>query len=522
MTIDCRSSRCLARAAFAAVAMLLLAACGAGLTPPPRPSPASLAPGSPLLSHTLSDGDAWLRHYLMVGEHQRAIELLERSKALPGDRLLRRLQLGVVLHAAGRYEESNRAFAWAEDVADRRYTASLAAAAGAMLLNDRVIRYTPSRSELGAIAYYRMLNYLALGSPASAAVEARKASALMMRREAGDTEERCVGDGFLQYIGGLVFAAAGETNDALVSLRHAERAFGACGEKESVQLPGMLPADLVRVATAAGVREVATDVAERYGAPPADSLPSGDVVVIVEQGFVAHRAQEQLYLPLFEDDAEHLHDDVGTRLVADRIRGRLWADQAQPASMIDAGDVEAALWTADSDVRHVLKLAWPVMRQEACRADGVRLVLHGEELEAVPAYNLSRLAARDLSDERTAAATRLITRALLKYALAREAEEKAEKEGGEVAGFLVGLFTNTAANALERADTRSWSLLPDRVSVVRLRLPAGEYPLRLAMRAAPGAAEETLDLGTVRVQPGRTAWVTRRVWGAMDGERAAR
>lgn len=504
-----------ARRLAAPAAALLLAGCAAGLSPPPRPSPALLTPGSPLLSRTLSDGDAWLRHYLATGDYDRALELIQRSKSLPGDKLLRHLQAGVVLHAARRYGESNRAFAWAEDVAERRYTASLTSAAGAMLLNDRIIRYTPSRTELGAIAYYRMLNYLALDDAASAAVEARKASALMMRREAGNLELRCAGDGFLQYLSGLVFAAAGEENDALVSLRHAERAFDACDDSEQVRVPATLAADLAATATALGVAEVASAAAERYGLPLADSAPAADLVVLVEHGFVSHRAQEDLYIPLLEDDQAYLLDSGDHSLLAGRITARLWGDPAHPAAGIQASDIPLAYWAHGGEIAHLLKLAWPVMREEASRPARVEVLIDGVPAAATPTYNASRLVSADLKAERVAATARLIARSLLKYAVAQAAEGKAEDEGGKVAGFLVGLVTNTAANALERADTRSWTLLPDRVSLVRFRLPPGEHRVQLAVDPGFAGEPEVVDLGVVSLAAGKTAFLSRRVWGAV-------
>jgi hypothetical protein len=94
-------------------AALLLGGCaGAGMPLPAMPSPEALTPGSPLLSRTLPQGDAWLRHALQAGEAETALRLASgRSPARSSDRLLRSLQEGVLLHEAGRYGESNRAFA---------------------------------------------------------------------------------------------------------------------------------------------------------------------------------------------------------------------------------------------------------------------------------------------------------------------------------------------------------------------------------------------------------------------------
>ncbi|HEX5521595.1 MAG TPA: hypothetical protein VFX29_07840, partial [Longimicrobiaceae bacterium] len=285
-----RAVRRLRSAAAGFVLAAALGACASGLKLPPRPAPHTLPAGSPLASRTLGDGDAWLRHYLMVGEYDAALELIERSKALPGDKLLRRLQAGVVLHEAGRYEESNAAFEWAEREADLRYTRSVSRAAASILVNDRVLAYLPTPAERAAIPYYRMLNYLALGELDAAAVEARKAGVLTTGATAD--EPKCDASGFLGYFSGLVYGAARETNDALVAFRRAERIYGACAEDGGAAAPAPLRADLVRAARALGLVEelelAAGDSALPLALPADNAAAAGDVIVVVEHGFAAH------------------------------------------------------------------------------------------------------------------------------------------------------------------------------------------------------------------------------------------
>ena len=84
------------------------------------------------------------------------------------------------------------------------------------------------------------------------------------------------------------------------------------------------------------------------------------------------------------------------------------------------------------------------------------------------------------------------------------------------------LLVNVATTALERADTRAWTLLPGSVSVLRLRLPAGTHELLV-----DAAGTRQLSLPNVVVRAGRTTVVSARLWrepgqgiGAMV-ERAA-
>ncbi len=105
---------------------------------------------------------------------------------------------------------------------------------------------------------------------------------------------------------------------------------------------------------------------------------------------------------------------------------------------------------------------------------------------------------------------RTVVRAASKIALAAAAEDVvAEKD--ETAGRIVGALANVGTLLTERADTRSWHLLPGSVSLARLRLPAGTHELTVELDGAGGGAG-TLSLGPVHVRAGRTAFVTHRLW----------
>jgi uncharacterized protein len=523
------------RRARALVVSMLLAATGAGCASsgmplPNRPTPGQLVPGSPLLSRTLPEGDAWLRQYVMSGDHDAALTLLRRSSARPRDRLLRSLQEAVVLHHGGRHAESNRIFEWAEQEADRRYTRSVTRGLGSLLINDMVLAYSPSVGELAIIPYYRMLNYLALGDLPGAVVEARKSGATLARLD-GRRVGPCQHFGLVQYLAGQVYAAAGERNDALVSLRQAEHSFNTCsGRGQSV--PAGFGADLLGAALALGLHDEAEEVAERFGLDLAHAehdAGMGDVFVLVEHGFAAHRAQQDIYVPLYSDEVGDRESDppsalevagrVSTRIAASLLAGpeaqRLWDEPVWNLAP-HSGTGRSALSRAE--VAHVLRLSWPVMRLEASRAPATRVVVDGQAFDATALDDVSARLVHDLESRRTSILTRMVARGIVRYVAAREVEEQTERKW-EGLGRLLRIFTNTAANALEQADTRSWSLLPDQISLARLRLPAGERQVRLEVIDAVGAVNRIVDLGTVEVRPGERVFLSHRVWGADPGDR---
>ncbi|HEX8210723.1 MAG TPA: hypothetical protein VF584_11145 [Longimicrobium sp.] len=507
------------RAIAAALVAAAVAGCAGGARYPARPAPEALPANSPLLSSTLGETDAWLRHYLMEGRADSALEMLhERSKVAPRDELLRHLQLGVVLHHAGKWEESNAAFQWAEEEAERRFTRSLSRQAAMVLVNDAIAAYTPPPAEMAMIPYYRMLNYLALGGGEGTLVEARKANAYLERIRQG-SKEPCVGEGFVQYLTGLVYDGAGERRDALVSYRQAERGYDACSDAAP---PATLGIELYRAARAAGVREVAESAAARYKvAGPALNGGTNDaeLVVLVEEGWVAHRGAADIHVPIPPDEVEALQSGDAARVTQStaRVAAHLLSNLAEKSRWGSTWD-ERFLLADALDGAHILKLAWAVPRLEACAPSALRLVLDGDTAGVpIAASDLSSAVTRRWDAQRPAMVARMVTRGVAKYLAAREAEKKGNKES-EALGWLAARAVNLAGNVMERADTRSWSLLPDRISVARLTLPPGEHDVKIQVLAADGSVAQTLDLGRVSLEAGATRIVHRRVWGAESGD----
>jgi hypothetical protein len=102
----------------------------------------------------------------------------------------------------------------------------------------------------------------------------------------------------------------------------------------------------------------------------------------------------------------------------------------------------------------------------------------------------------------------IVARAVARRAI-KKAAVYAVKDHVDVSGGWADLALTAAGvvwEATETADTRCWSLLPDRIQVLRVELPAGEHTV--ALRAGAG----TQPLGppreaTVRVEDGRNTYL---------------
>ncbi len=438
-----------------------------------------------------------LRSMLASGDYPRA---LDRVDAHGGgtDRLLALLGRGHVLHYAGRFAESNLAFQEAEDLAAALYTRSISQAAAALIVNDTTVDYRARPFELAMVPYYRAFNYLAQGDRDAAQVEARKAVlslaaavegtlAAIDRPEDREAARRLEDSGFLHWFSGMLFESGRDANAAFVAYRNAARAYLAGSPVTGVPPPRELGRDLERVGLRYGfadeVEALRTASPELFPPAPDDGQWSagGEVVLVLESGWVATRDQAMLNVPILKLDRRHsAGDDWAWELV----------QRSSPG------------WSTNLEVEYWLTVAVPVMAPPTTGAVAAVRILTRElgEANSAPADDLSRRAEATFEAERGQMLFRTFLRALAKYGLTRAAQEE-----DEVAGLLVNLF----GVLTERADTRCWLTLPDRLSVARLRLPPGRHDLLVEYLDHSGQVL-TSEVETVEIADGSWVFLNRR------------
>jgi len=522
-----------------------------------------------------------------------ALELTEPDdRGEIGDELLRLLHRGLLLHYAGRYEESNEALQRAEVIIDDRYTKSVSQAVLSLVTNDRALAWIPRDTERLMVNYYGALNYLALGDPEGAAVEVRRLSRILelAEEEDRDPEEMQMRE-LLRYFAGAVFEESGNRNDAAVAYRH------VWSPADDLSDAPLRPRFLDLYGEDLPEAEPPQD--DPWGPPPLDSivaraavpaslepasLPAairgrgGDVVVLLEQGFVAHRVERSITVPLFPEEADALHDpdDDVRYAAASCVASRGFGDRYD---FSDARGRSGKTWRTTSDGKcvvegrtrskddsdrsddperqlYLMRVAWPEMVPSGLPSDLAILGLSiaadpgtvqvaaidsipipidalpaDSESGAVPSAELlfgdsnpdepivarpamsgsvSAAVIREFEDQLDLILIKTVARTALKYELAKGIEKELDDEN-EVLGDLAFITANAAAALFERADTRSWHLLPDEVSIVRLRLPAGVHSLALDVEAADGRTRR-VDLGEIDLRDGDVRVLAARVW----------
>jgi hypothetical protein len=397
------------------------------------------------------------------------------------DKLLYRFEKGLILHYQGQYQASNQEFEKAERLIDRLYARSVSREVASLVTNDAARAYTGEEFERAFIHYYRALNYCYQSDLEGALVECRKAN-LKLADYAAQPEYQLTykNDAFIQYVTGLLFAASGEWNDAYVSFKDAEKGYQAYQQAFGLTVPRLLAQDLARTAARMGYEDDRAAYVSRYGLSQEETAasPGGEVVCFAESGFIARKRQQEISLPLLEDD------DLGqVWTVSDHMVYR-YRHRAPFAR-----------------VKYWVRVALPFYQAIPSQVRGARLRQGSQSAAAVRAEDLNAIALRTLQEKEDTILLRTAARALAKYALAH----KAEKESP----FLGALF-NLLGFVTEAADTRSWLSLPSDIWVARCSLPPGTTDLVLELLSGEGQVVETAAFSGIQVAAGKPVFLSYR------------
>jgi hypothetical protein len=395
------------------------------------------------------------------------------------DALLRALNAGIASYYAAQYAHSGAVLDSAALLADDRITASVSKNALSLLTNDMARPYQLQRTERLLIPYYGMLAYTRLGAWQDAAVEARRLSGLLAQYGNEPDDSARPLHAALHHLAGAVFERAGNRGEAAVSYRAAQ----------------------------------ALSFARPDSVVPSASAREGELLVVVERGFVAHRTTESIALYLGDSDRDSLgHSEESRGRMVSRIArdaGSWSGDIIQQTAV--RHQIGGMPWFAlhgrrhhDDDDGHYLSIAFPVRRRSP-RPWGGAVHLTVDDRPMTDMQLAALVDDASLADERRGrvdVATRAIARAAAKYAVTKAIRDKK----GETAGAIAEI----GAALLEQGDIRSWHLLPQELMLIRVRLPTGARHVRL--QVGSGDDTRTVDVGSVMIIGGTVTIAPIRLW----------
>ena len=413
------------------------------------------------------------------GEYDEALKKLEKTES-GSSKLLYMLERGMILHYAGRYEESNNIFEEAEILAEDLYTKSVSKELGAFLTSDNTILYEGEKFERALIHYYRAFNYINLGLPDDALVECRKVS-FLLQRYLDESEESSAysDDAFMHYLAGILFEWQGEINDAFISYRKAAESYERYEEEYGISQPSSLKSDLLRAASALRFEEEYNYYLEKYGdsyVRPETDEESGELILIHENGFAPNKDAIEIAFPILKVDKPG--DDFGK--YSRELRSR--ADHHY----------------ADVDIEYMLRVSMPTYESTRPGIAYMEVSTSGNQqcpplqVSSEMVEDVEAIAMKNFVEDEPIILLRTLARGVAKYL----AFKTAKKKGGDVGGILVNVFNF----ATENADTRSWLTLPNSFGMARMSLPPGKYDLHLSFRDENGREVKSANLQGVEIR----------------------
>jgi uncharacterized protein len=218
------------------------------------------------------------------------------------DRLLALMDQGMVLHAAGKFEESIKVLAEADKLSERLDFTSVSEEAKVLLSSERERAYRGEDFEKLMISTLQALNYAQLGKDEDALVEVRRVNERMQRminEEKKPYEQLAVA----RYLTGVLWEDQGHADDAFIDYYAANKLAGDLGS---------LAEPLVRLAKETGRDEAFRQLRKQYPwvQPQPLARDEGQILVVLEAGKVPVKTNgtrsggpkaEVIAVPVFRD-----------------------------------------------------------------------------------------------------------------------------------------------------------------------------------------------------------------------------
>jgi hypothetical protein len=477
----------------------------------------------------------------------------EEPNKYKSETALAMLERATVLHALGRYKDSAKAFG----IADKQLelldlSGDVVGKIGQFVFSDAATKYKAPPLEKLALNSVNMMNYLAMGDVDGARVEAKRFTVMQefLEQNMPDRSRLAIGS----FLSGYTFERLGEPDTALRYYEEAlamgplpnlERHVFALAERKGYRSEvmqraidranGLLPADAdidplppaadettippadatpATPAEGTGVTDGTTTdgQAPSPGAPPAGETPTpptaGESAPGVEPNALDGApltAADDVPLGVAAPLAATTLDDTnsGDLLVVAMI-GRVPYKIPQRIPIGAAVGLAGAYITGDPAVLGYgafKVVVYPELVDSRSNYVDAFTSVDGTDVPMDLVSDLGAMVTRDWEELKPkvigAAISRMIVRAVA--AEGARAAGRASKDGaGVIFGWLAALAVEGTMVALDKPDTRSWTMLASRVYVARTRVPAGKHQIVVWVKGT-GEEKHTFE---IEVKPG--------------------
>jgi uncharacterized protein len=435
---------------------------------------------------TYSESFGVIERDLSARQYDAALKSIEKQSGSKKDRVLYLLNKGMVLRMKRDFTGSNQALEAAKAEMERLYTASVSENTLSFVVNDATVSYAGDDYEQVLVHLYMALNYLELGQPNEARVEALQVD--LKLREIGEKipGNKFTEDALSRYLTALIYEELGEWSDAMIDYRKAYEAYKKYQVNYGVPVPDMLKHDLLRLTQRQGLKDELALYKKEFGITPVQEEnreQEGELVFVLNNGLA----------PIKREKA------VG-------------AFAPPPSVVVNAARPHR---TASPAPPVLVNIALPYYESRPNQVLSARVSVSGKQSSTQLMENIDAIARASLDSRMAAITARSIARAVAKGAI-QESVDRAGSRNNDPAAELLGSFiVRVAAVATERADTRSWLTLPANVQLARLSLPPGSYTVTVDLLGAGEQVIATLEYPGVVISNMHKTYLTQH-WVSDD------
>lgn len=418
---------------------------------------------------SVSEGD-----YVKANTELDKIALLKRGR----NKLLYLLEKGRVSHALALYDTSNYFFNQADEFMEKTYRNPGDILAGT-LVNPMMQTYRGEDFEKLMVHYYKALNYLYIGQPDEAVVEARRISLQIQQQgdKGGNKDKRYSTDTFSLMLQGMIYESANDVNNAFIAYRNAAETY-LKGDNQvyyGVKIPEQLKRDLLRTAYLNGFTDELTRFESIFNMEysPSQKPEGGELIILWENGMAPVKQQQDFFFMLNR-----------------RAGGFYFIDQHHGISIPFNYDHHLTEDQFDALHLHVFHVAFP-RYESRFQAYSSALISNGtDSLFAEKAEDINELATQALKQRFVKDMSLALSRIAVKQAAAllvkgTDKDSKKDRKLRKEISKAIELYSVIS----EKPDTRNWQSLPALIYYARLPLKIGNNKIAVTLLDQSGREE---------------------------------
>ncbi|MBE9564374.1 MAG: hypothetical protein IMF17_03940 [Proteobacteria bacterium] len=389
-----------------------------------------------------------MRDGLLHGDTKSSLAIAELEDP-DQEEVIASLDKGMLRRMNSNYIASNQILEVAKQGIEELHGFSITENLASVTINETLRGYEGDRYEQLLLHAYMALNYIELDQIDGARVEMLQANVKMM--EWGDEPEE---DAFLRYLEGMIYENMGELDSALISYRKAYTIYKEKGGKQYPMAPDSIKKDLLRLLAWNGLWSEYKTYKKEFDMksykPAKASNKYGELVVLLNNGLAPIRGEKSIHI-------------------------------------------------FSSEVESNLRVAFPVYDRPKLSLYAPRISVNNQKYAMDKVEDIDDLARYSLEQDMPGIMVRATARAVVKYNTQQTASDQ---------GSLAGLLMTVTNMVTERADTRSWTTLPQEIRLQRILLPVGEHQVQIQMVNVAGKVVDVINEKII-IKPKQSSFVVK-------------